>query len=70
MTDTVEYIKRLQAVVDKLHAEGADPVFVVTALIDVTVAAAKLDRSRTRAAVYLDDASDALAVAAHKLREP
>ena len=63
-----EHIERLQSIVDKYHAEGVDPLFIVTALIEVTVKAAQLDRDRVRAATCLDDASDVLAAAAHNLR--
>jgi len=65
-----EHVERLQAVVDKYHAEGMDTLFIVAALIEVTVKASQLDRDRFRAATYLDDASDFLAAAAHNLRRP
>ncbi|HUQ94174.1 MAG TPA: hypothetical protein VM120_21005 [Bryobacteraceae bacterium] len=45
MPNTIDCIERLQAVVDKLHAEGVQPVYIVTALVEVTIKAAKLDRA-------------------------
>lgn len=65
-TKPVECLQRLQATVDQLHAQGAEPAFIVSALIELTIKAAKLDHARAPA--HLDDASDTLAVAAHNLR--
>lgn len=43
MTGTVECIDRLQAVADQLIAEGAEPIFVVSAMAEVVARIAPLD---------------------------
>lgn len=67
MRDAIDkYIERLQTVVDELTAAGAEPVFVVAALTEVTVKTALLDRDR--ADRHLHNASNALAATAQNLR--
>lgn len=63
-----EHVERLQAVVDKYHAEGTNTLFIVTALIEVTVKAHSL--ITTASVPPPNDASDFLAAAAHNLRRP
>ena len=44
MTETVEWVERLQAVVDELAAEGVNQTYIVVALVEVIVQTAYEDR--------------------------
>jgi hypothetical protein len=66
MTDTVECVKRLQAVVDKLATERVDTIFIMLALAEVAVRTARTDPDQ--AVAHLEGAAAALTAAAQGLR--
>jgi thiamine pyrophosphate-dependent acetolactate synthase large subunit-like protein len=66
MTDTIECVERLQAVVDKLATQGVDTVFIMVALAEVAVMTARRDPDH--AVVHLEGAAAALSSAAQGLR--
>ena len=56
MTNTIQYIERLQAVADKLAAEGAPRFCIVEALMEVAIKIARGD-PRDSALIQLEDAA-------------
>ena len=66
MTDTVECVERLQAVVDKLATQGVGTIFIMVALAEVAVMTARRDPDQ--AVVHLEGAAAALSAAAQALR--
>jgi hypothetical protein len=55
MTNTIQCIERLQAVADKLVAEGAPRSFILEALMEVAIKIARGD-PRDSALIQLEDA--------------
>ena len=66
MIKTIDCFLLLQAAVNKLVTDGADPASIVAALTEVTVKAAENDRDH--AAIYLEGSASVLAAAAQSLR--
>lgn len=66
MTDTVECVERLQAVVENLATQGVDTIFIMVALAEVAVMTARRDPDH--AVGHLEGAAAALSSAAQGLR--